>query len=439
MSERRLGAASAGLLAANAVTSLSMVLYHRHLSGTLGAGYAELAALIAVVNVLGNVTQGLNTYLVKAFSADAELKGPGAVKGRLMILLRPGLISLAVIAVLLAALSPLIKAYLKLSGVDLALIVDVLFVSGLLMLVLRAAQQGLHHFGWLGVSVAGEGLTRLGAVFSPLAGSVAGGLGALLAGQFAGVACAAAGLMGLGPARRPMKRPKGEHPLRHALSEGGSDTLALTLLALVSYLDVLVVKHYYADEPAGLYMRAAMVAKSFLYLPAALNMILLAAAAREMAGGKDPRRLLERFMLGALALDALGLAGVWGLTPFCLRMLAGPDPKFTTPDMITLTRWFSLAVIPLGLLQLVVVYLLAIRRLGVAVFMGVLALIYLGLLQGIFSFNSDASGRVLDGDTMRSVNLQVVAALGFCSLAALAYCFWSAMAKPPRRDEWGLT
>jgi len=225
--------------------------------------------------------------------------------------------------------------------------------------------------------------------------------------------------------------------------------VALVFLALVSYLDVVVLKHYYPDSQAGLYARAALVAKSFLYLPAALNMVLLAASARELAGGRDPRRLLERFLLGALALDLLGLAAVWGLTPFCLRTLAGDVAGLQSPDMISLTRWFSLAVIPLGLLQMVVAYLLAIRRRGVALITGALALVYLLMLQLIFVHNAAVLQGVAvlggampgadHGLSLQRVNLEVVGSLGLCSLAALVFGFWSAMTKPPRRDAWGHT
>jgi O-antigen/teichoic acid export membrane protein len=417
-----LGAASAWLLMASAVSAGSMVLFHSFLSRRLGSDYAQVVALNGVLNVLGSVTLGLNTYLVKAFSADAELKGPGAVKGRLLLLLKPGLLTLGAMTLLLLLASPLVAAYLKLPSVNLVLIVDVLFVSGVVMLVYRAAQQGLHHFGWYGGSLAGEGLARLGLVASPWTSTVAGGLLSLLAGQVVGIGCAILGLLGLGQARRPMQRPNGEDGLRHGLVEGGGDTVALVLLALISYMDVLVLKHHYSDDRAGLYSRAALLAKSFLYLPAALNTILLAAAARELAGGRDPRRLLERFLLGALVLDLAGLAVVWAATPFCLYVLAGPDPRFQTPEMLSLTRWFSVAVLPLGLLQMVVVYLLAIRRRGVALGMGVLSGVYLVALQAVW--NSETA---------------VVAALGACSAAGLAWALWSALAHPPRPDAWAHT
>ena len=415
MNGRRLGAASLGLLAAGMVVNLSMVVYYRVLSGRLGSAYAQLWALMGVLSVLGNVTLGLNTYLVKAFSADLELLGPGAVKGRLLRQLKPGLIGLGTLAAILALLSPWLESYLKLPGLGLVLIMDALFAAGVLLLGLRSAQQGLHHFGWLGLSQAGEGLAVVGAVCGPVR-SVAGGLTARLLGQAFGGLCTLGGLVGLGPARSPAPLPGDERPLRQALFEGGSDTLALTLLALLCYLDVFVLKHYYSDERAGLYSRAALVAKSFLFLPAALNMVLLAAAAREMAGGRDPRRLLKVFLLGALALDAVGLAVVWVGTSFCMGLLAGSDPRFRTDAVLALTRWFSLAVIPLSLLQMVVVYLLAVRRRGVALGLGLLALAYLLLLRLVWASE-----------------LAVVASLGACSLAGLAGALWAALARPPTR------
>lgn len=417
MKGRTLGIASIGLLAATSVANLSMLFYHRVMSQRLGPSYAQLVALMAVVNVLSNVTLGLNTYLVKAFSADAELDGPGAVKGRLGKMLKPGFISLALVMILLAVASPWIASYLKLPGIGLALMVDLVFAAGVLLLTLRSAQQGLHHFGWLGLSLAAEGLARVGAVFSLTLG-VAGGLGAMVFGQGVGSLFAAGGLLGLGPSRRIHRRPLGERGLKHALAEGSSDTLTLTLLALLCYLDVLVLKHHYTDERAGLYSRAALVAKSFLYLPGALNMILLAAAARDLAGGRDPRRLLKWFLLGAVALDGMGLAVVWTRTPFCLGLLAGSDPRFRTDAMLVLTRWFSLAVIPLGLLQMVAAYLLAVRAKGVSLGMGILATLYFAALS-----------RVWDSE------LAVVAALGLCSFVGLGGALWSALVWPPKSPD----
>jgi len=92
----------------------------------------------------------------------------------------------------------------------LALMVICCSPVGVLLLTLRSAQQGLHHFGWLGLSQAGEGLARVAALFGPLAG-VAGALTVMLLGQGVGGICAAGGLLGLGPAR-PAARGPGDGP-----------------------------------------------------------------------------------------------------------------------------------------------------------------------------------------------------------------------------------
>jgi O-antigen/teichoic acid export membrane protein len=275
VSGRKLGVASATLLAATAVVNLSMVFYHSLLSRRLGTEYAQLVALMAVSNVLGNITLGLSTSLVKAFSADAELKGPGAVLGRLRSLVLPGGLTLlgATLALLLA--SPAVAAYLKLPSALLAAMVMLMFANGVLLLVLRAALQGLHHFGWLGLSLMGEGLARVGGALAFSARGAAGGLGAMVLGQAGGIVGAVGGLMGLGQALPPLKRADGVHGWRKAMHEAGSDTLVLTLFAVMAFLDVVVLKHYYDDGRASLYSRAAMVAKSFLYLAGALNLVVL--------------------------------------------------------------------------------------------------------------------------------------------------------------------
>lgn len=377
---RGLGAASLGLLAASAVANLSALAYHRVLSARLGPDYARLFALTALVNVFANLTLGLNTWLVKAFSADLELGGPGAVKGRLRRLSKPGLLGLAAAVAVPAALAPWAASWLRLPDPLPVLTVVLVFGAGVLLLALRSAQQGLHHFGWLGLSVGSEGAARLGCAWAA-AGGVEGGLLSVLAGQAVSGLFAALGLLGLGPEREPAPLPGGEGALAAGLAEGASDTAALTLLALFCYLDVLALKHHYPEQRDALYSRAALLAKSFLYLPTALNMVLLAAAARAKAAGRDPRGLLLRFLAAALGLDLLGLAVVWARTSFCLGLLAGPDPAFHTPAMLGLTRWLSLAVLPLGLLQMVTAYLLAVRARGVALGLGILLLAYLAALR----------------------------------------------------------
>jgi O-antigen/teichoic acid export membrane protein len=104
-----------------------------------------------------------------------------------------------------------------------------------------------------------------------------------------------------------------------------------------------------------------LVAKSFLYLAAALNMVLLPVVAALRAKGQDAegRAALLKFLVAALGIELLGLALVWLATPWVIRFLCGSEPAFL--DLAPLVRVFSAAVLPLALAQLLIYYLLACR------------------------------------------------------------------------------
>lgn len=381
MAGPKLARASALLFVATAVVNLAMVLFHRVMSQQLGQDYAQLVSLLAVVNVLSATTNGLNSVLVRAFGADAELAGPGAVKARLLFLLKPGLLALGGLSLLLMALSPLLAAYLKVPAVSLVVMVVLVFAVGVVVLALRAATQGLHHFNALSLSLLGDGLGRFAIAWSLAAkglGVMAGLLG-VMGGQVLGLVGALGGLMDLGPARPRESAAATRRHWIHDVREGASDSLALTLFALLGFLDLLVLKHHYPDQRATLYSRAALVAKSFMYLASALYLVLLPATARAVAAGRDPRPLLLKFLGVAAALNAAGLAFVWAFPEFCLRTLTGPDPA--TLVMAPLVRWFALAVVPMALAQLVLGYLLARQQKGLVPALTGLALLYFFLLN----------------------------------------------------------
>lgn len=411
MSGRRLGAASAGLFAATALANLSMVVFHRLLSQSLGHDYAQLVALLTLCNVLGALTNGVNSALVRALGADAELAGPAAVKGRLLYLLKPGLLALAGAMLLLLVPIRLVADYLKLPASVLALVV-LAFGTGTLLVALRAATQGLHHFGALSFSLVAEALGRLALAWGlALRGlGAAAGLLGLLGGQVLGMLAAGSGLQGLGEPRL-RRAPEGERlGWARALREGLGDSLALALFALLGYLDLLVLKHHYSDERATLYSRAALVAKSFMFLASALYLVLLPATARAAAARRDPRPLLLKFLGAAAGLNLLGLAVVWAAPGFCLRLLTGPDPA--TQAMAPLVPWFSLAVVPMALAQLVLGYLLALRQRHLVPALAGLALLFFVLLES----QQDSEQRV-------------VAVIGMVACLALGLGCWAAFGR----------
>jgi hypothetical protein len=385
--KQKMAFASAWMIGATVLMNLSMVAYHRVMSGALGDHYAELAALTGVVNVLGVVTLGISTYLVKVFSRDVELKGPGAAKGRLRRLKNRALLFLAGSVVVLAPAGLWFKGYLGLNSYWPYALVVALFLGSFILLVARAAVQGLHHFVSLGNSLALEGIGRvvMGAALVWHGVGVAGALiGSFLA-QGLGLAAVWPGLKKLDPAVEPPPAEADQLSSRKRFFEMAGDTLALTLLSVICFLDVIVIKHSYLDDVsrASLYSRAALVAKSFLYLASALNMVLLPAVAAARAGGRDTRGILYKFLAVSAVIEFAGLAFVWAFTDLTVRLLCGGDPRFY--QIAPLVRIFSLAVIPLALFQLTLFYHLAMRRQAVVWLVAVAAAVYYFLLHLVYA------------------------------------------------------
>jgi len=412
---KKLQAASVLMITATTVANGSMVIFHRAMSSHLGNDYGRLISLIAISNVLAAITGGVSTFLVKEFSRDIELKGAAAVKGRLLMLLKPLGLGILFFGAGLLSLGPWVMSYLHLPSFSEYALIVALFLGGLLLLVSRAAVQGIHHFKSFGLSVAIEGVGRaLGGSFLVGSFGVSGGILGALSGQGLGLAAAGMGLRGLGPAVDPPPHAEERATLGVRFREILGDTLALGLFSALVYLDLFVTKHYYPDAGASAYGRAGLVAKSFLYLATALNMVLLPAVASAREGGRDPKKLLFRFLGAMLVVNLLGLAFVWTFTNFCLRLLCGPDPSFLA--LAPLVRIFSVATIVQSLFQMVLFYLLAMRQRSGLGIMAVTVPVYYGLL--IFHHEKPED---------------VVASLGFVAAAALLAGLWAAWRFDARR------
>ncbi len=374
-----MGLGSLWMLLSTGVLNLSMVLYHSVTSRLLGDGYGELSALSALTNVLGVVTLGASTTLVKVFAEDEAHGGDAAAKGRILGIL-PILAKVMVTATLILALTaPLVMGYLKLKGSIPYVLVSSMFVLNLGILAARSAVQGTQRFGYLGLSISSEGIGRV-AFAAWLVGAGLGVIGAVAASvlaQFVGLVSCLVAIRAMGEPRKPRTLHLGT-----SVKEMGLDAAVLGLFSLLCYLDIFVIKHQVDDNSAAMYGRAALVGKSFLYLAAAFNMVLLpsVSSARAKGGSEEARHVLIKFLGAALLVDLAGLAFVWIFTDWVIQVLCGSDPKFLT--LAPLVRIFSAAVIPLALSQLVLFYLLAARDYRALYFLGLAALIYALLLHG---------------------------------------------------------
>jgi O-antigen/teichoic acid export membrane protein len=150
----------------------------------------------------------------------------------------------------------------------------------------------------------------------------------------------------------------GGRALRELLGEARLPVVALTLLALLSNLDVILARHAVDGPDAGSYAAAALAAKTLVWVAIGVGLYLLPEATRLAAAGHDPRVALQRALAVVAALCAPLLA-VFMLVPEpLLRLAFGTELAGASGQL----RVLALAMALLAVACLAVQYMLALGR-----------------------------------------------------------------------------
>jgi O-antigen/teichoic acid export membrane protein len=178
--------------------------------------------------------------------------------------------------------------------------------------------QGLQRFGTYAALGTGNGLIRfLSAVFLVWAGTALAG--ALLAAVLSSAIAFVASYMLI---RKLLKPYAYEHAEALSSLHLSSTALILFLLTLISFADMVLVKHLFDPEQAGIYAGVSILGRTILYLPAAITQVLLP---KVVSTDRENSRHL--FFVSTIMTGAISLTGVLLFYLFpdqFLRILLGP-------------------------------------------------------------------------------------------------------------------
>jgi O-antigen/teichoic acid export membrane protein len=187
-------------------------------------------------------------------------------------------------------------------------------VTGGLWLVLglqRGVLQGRRAYRAVAASIVLEAVGRLAAGIALVTGGleVTGaylGTPAALALTIAVLAIVTQRRLG-GPAPDAPARP-----LAGLARLAGVPIAALTLVAALQNVDVIIARHVLDDHTAGIYAAATVAAKALVWIAAGLSLWVLPEAVRRGAAGHDPRAVLGRGLavIAVVALPALAIYAV---------------------------------------------------------------------------------------------------------------------------------
>ena len=374
-------------LVANAVALAFVVVFARILGDD---GYGSLGSLLSLFLILYVPGQALQVAVAREVSAQVAKGDPDPGAG-----VRRWLERLLVVTVVVTIVSIFARDWLAaiIAVEDFPWAAAAAPVGACIWMILsveRGAMQAFARYDAVGWSLIGQEVLRLvGALVLVAIGlDVTGAfLGSMVGFIFVAIALALPLARQLHTAHAAHLEAGGvrheEHRLRELFARSWAPLLALGGIAVVQNVDVIVVKHRFSDETASAWTAAAVAGKGVMWVAIGLGFWLVPEAAKRVHLGTDPRRALERAMVGVLAI------GVPALLVYAVAGETLLDIVFKLTGASDALPWLGLAFLFLACTYLAIQYLLALHHWRFLWPLGLAAIVQPVLLASIDGSTTD--------------------------------------------------
>lgn len=333
---------------------------------------SEFASFNSLLSIFMLISAPLGTIQIAVTKYCAEFNARNH-SGKIRFLLSDLVKKTSVMAVLTLLVFSIacgnIMNILKIDSVISGYILAMLIASCWLLPVFSGFIQGFELFGWMSASSIATGALKLilSFIFIILGFNIAGALGALLIST----------LTGLVVYYFPLKRY-----ISFSLTQESVDYKEIIIyllpvalsnmcfIALISF-DMVLVKYFFSPQDSGIYSLAQMLGKIFLFLPAAISMVMFPRTSGLKAKNMDTVSTLTRSLLYVLFLCVLAVF-IYNLFPvFVLKTLTGK----AYPESLALGRLFSVSMSFFTLLFVLISYFLSIKDLRFIKFLALFTLL----------------------------------------------------------------
>lgn len=297
----------AGTMTANVLSYL----YHLVMGRLLGpAGYGELSSLLSLLYIFTVPLLVAQTVMVKFVSV---FKARGEVGQAKSLFIKAtkwfAVLSVAGVPVMLLT-APLVTSFLHLPSTLLFTMVYLLLAVSLLSMVSNSILTGYQKFIWVSVMGAVAILVKL-LISIPLASWFVPGV--LVAAVIAGFIMYGLYFIPLRPilssAGKPMQLRK-----RDAFGFAVPTLLAQLGITSLYSTDIILVRHFFSAESAGLYAALAILGKVIFYASSAVPTVLFPIASERTALGGGTKKLIVS-AVGAVALISIVITGLYFMFP----------------------------------------------------------------------------------------------------------------------------
>lgn len=249
---------SAILMASSVLASGLAFLFTVSVARLLGPGeYSILGVSLSVYYILAVAITPVSNVISKLTAESKAASQEGQITFIISIITSKGLVAGGLIFLAVALFSRPLSSLLNIASPLPVILIGLLFWAALLLQASRGILQGLQEFSYLAISTSLEAFMRLSA------GLLLVTLGLGVNGAILGFVSAASLsfiLILLLLRRRYHSAPRPVH--FPGLHRYGSSALLLSVcFAAAQNMDVIVVKHYFGAEEAGIYVAATLIAR----------------------------------------------------------------------------------------------------------------------------------------------------------------------------------
>lgn len=336
---------------ANVFNYLFLIVMAKSLSAEAYGLFGALFGIVYLTSAFGNSVQ----VTLAKFTAELSSLGEKARLGGLLSTVSVRIVALSlVVAFAFLAGAPLLAAFLHSSSPVPILLTGFLVFLALSVPATWGVLQGTQRFYMLGASTfLNSGLRLLFGALLVIAGM---GVSGALVGIGLGLLASAA--VALGPLRAATPGRSDKEGMPALFAYFWPVVIASIVVAIPTSLDVVLAKHLFDAEQAGVYTGASVLGKVVLFLPLGVTLVLFPKVVYKRTQGQQTSGLLALALLITGALSAT-VTAIFLLAPSSLfAALLGSD----LANAGQLVRWYAPAMLLFAFVIVFVYYNLAAGR-----------------------------------------------------------------------------
>ena len=318
--------------------------------------YGIFSALMAMLVVIAAPMTTLSMIISRRVSTYRSEQDNGKL-GYLFYWINRKLLLIAVVLIVLVVfnIKPLQNFLLIEKSAHLYLLLIILLIA-FPQAVNNAYLQGLQYFKWLSVSgVLATLLKIIIAVILIYFGlGVAGALGGVIFSTFIILILTYVVL-------RPSlsKNNASISNTTHLLFKSAMPVLlANVAFAVMTQIDMVLVKYYFSEQEVGIYAAASILGKAVMYLPGGIAMALFPMVAENHASGKSSAHLMFQAVGVTALLSLTGALFYYFFADSIIVLLYGNDYK----EAANVLKYFGFAILPMALIMVAEHFLIAMGR-----------------------------------------------------------------------------